>query len=75
LETRLCFAAKLSQPLHLSETQQDLHFVFFLLSPKGDTEGHLTALAEIARCCRAERKRTLVTESNSFDELMLAVTN
>jgi NhaP-type Na+/H+ or K+/H+ antiporter/mannitol/fructose-specific phosphotransferase system IIA component (Ntr-type) len=75
LETRLCYAAKLSQPLHLSETQQDLHFIFFLLSPKGDTEGHLTALAEIARCCRAERKRTLITESNSFDELMLAVTN
>lgn len=75
LETRLCFAAKLSQPLHLNETQKDLNFVFFLLSPRGDTEGHLTALSEIAHSCRAERKRMLITESNSFDELMLAVTS
>lgn len=74
LETRLCFAAKLSQPLHLSETQQDLHFIFFLLSPLGDSEGHLSALSEIARCCRAEQKRTLITESSSLEELLLAVT-
>ncbi|PXA04271.1 hypothetical protein DDZ13_06960 [Coraliomargarita sinensis] len=74
LESRLCYVAKLRQPLHLSETQQDLSFVFFLLSPSGDTEGHLTALSEIARCCRAERKRQLITDSKSLDEVMLAIT-
>ncbi|HKK17554.1 MAG TPA: cation:proton antiporter, partial [Opitutales bacterium] len=75
LETRLCYVAKLGQPLHLSETQQDLHFVFFLLSPTGDTEGHLTALSEIARCCRAEHKRQRITESQSHEEVLLAITS
>jgi NhaP-type Na+/H+ or K+/H+ antiporter/mannitol/fructose-specific phosphotransferase system IIA component (Ntr-type) len=75
LETRLCYVAKLREPLHLSETQQDLHFVFFLLSPSGDTEGHLTALSEIARCCRAEHKRKLITDSESLDQALLAITS
>lgn len=75
LETRVCYAVKLSQPLQLSEPQQDLNFIFFLLSPTGDTEGHLTALSEIARCCRAEHKRRLIVEAKSFDELILAVAN
>ncbi|MEO0509428.1 MAG: cation:proton antiporter [Verrucomicrobiota bacterium] len=75
LESRVCYVAKLSDPLTLSETQQDLQFVFFLLSPEGDTEGHLTALSEIARCCRAEHKRDLITSSGSIDEVMLAVTS
>ncbi len=75
LETRICYAVKLSQPLQLSEARQDLNFIFFLLSPTGDTEGHLTALSEIARCCRAEHKRTRIAGAKSFDELMLAVTN
>ncbi|MFO8026811.1 MAG: cation:proton antiporter [Opitutales bacterium] len=74
LETRVCYAARLKQPLHLSETRKDLSFVFFLLSPVGDTEGHLTALSEIARCCRAGNKRARIVESNSMDELLLAVT-
>jgi NhaP-type Na+/H+ or K+/H+ antiporter/mannitol/fructose-specific phosphotransferase system IIA component (Ntr-type) len=75
LETRLCFVAKLGQPLHLSETQQDLRFVFFLLSPTGDTEGHLTALSEIARCCRAAEKRQRITDSETLDEALLAITS
>lgn len=74
LGTRLCYVAKLSQALHLSETQQDLHFVFFLLSPSGDTEGHLSALSEIARCCRAEQKRQRITDSASHEEALLAIT-
>jgi len=74
IESRICFVGKLSQPLHLSETQQDLDFVFFLISPKGDTEGHLTALSEIARCCRAKHKRKQITESHSIDEVILTVT-
>ncbi|MGB0409800.1 MAG: cation:proton antiporter, partial [Opitutales bacterium] len=56
LNVRVCYVAKLSEPLLLGEAQQPLQFVFFLLSPAGDTEGHLTALSEIARCCRAEHK-------------------
>lgn len=75
LESRLCYVAKLNRPLHISETQQDLRFVFFLLSPAGDTEGHLTALSEIARCCRAEEKRLRITESESLDETLLAITS
>lgn len=75
LESRLCFVAKLEEPLHLSETQQDLRFVFFLLSPSGDTEGHLTALSEIARCCRAEQKRLRITDSDTLDEALLAITS
>jgi mannitol/fructose-specific phosphotransferase system IIA component (Ntr-type) len=75
LETRICVAARLSQPLHLSETQKDLQFVFFLLSPTGDTEGHLTALAEIARCCRAEHKRSQLTNAQSMEAVVDAVTS
>lgn len=75
IEARCCYVAKLAQPLTLSETQQPLQFVFFLLSPSGDTEGHLTALSEIARCCRAEHKRARITQSSSLDEVIRAVTS
>jgi len=72
-ESRVCFAAKLRTPLHLSESQQALEFVFFVLSPTGDTEGHLSALGEIARCCRAEHKRQHLIEADSFEEIMQTV--
>ena len=75
LESRLCYVAKLTHPLHLSETQQDLQFLFFLLSPAGDTEGHLTALSEIARCCRAEHKRNQIIQSASIEEVAQVVQN
>jgi NhaP-type Na+/H+ or K+/H+ antiporter/mannitol/fructose-specific phosphotransferase system IIA component (Ntr-type) len=75
LESRVCYVAKLSKPLHLSDTQRDLQFVFFLLSPAGDTEGHLTALAEVARCCRAEYKRDQLTGAQSMQDVVNAITS
>jgi NhaP-type Na+/H+ or K+/H+ antiporter/mannitol/fructose-specific phosphotransferase system IIA component (Ntr-type) len=51
LSHRVCVLARLAQPgLHVPE-QDALRFVFFLVSPAGDPEGHLATLAEIARFC------------------------
>lgn len=75
LETHLCFVAKLRTPLQLGESQQQLGFVFFLLSPIGDTEGHLTALSEIARACRADHRLERITQANSMNEVITAMTH
>ncbi|MEC9227496.1 MAG: PTS sugar transporter subunit IIA, partial [Verrucomicrobiota bacterium] len=55
LETRVCFVAKLNLGLQVQGQEDDIDFIFFLLSPLGDDEGHLATLADIARNCRSER--------------------
>ncbi len=70
LNIRLCFAAKLQQPIRISGQMEAVHFVFFLISPTGDTEGHLATLAEIARNCRSERKRAMLSRVDTIDAVI-----
>jgi mannitol/fructose-specific phosphotransferase system IIA component (Ntr-type) len=56
-------------------TGQDeaIEFIFFIISPKGDTEGHLATLAEIAKSCRRERLRKQIKSAKSVDDVIVAI--
>lgn len=73
LSARICFAAKLEQPIEIMGQTEAVHTVFFLISPQGDNEGHLATLAEIARNCRSERRRKALLEANSMDRIVAAL--
>ena len=65
LSHRVCVLARLAPPgLHTAE-QQALRFVFFLVSPAGDPEGHLATLAEIARFCSEPQHREALAAFSS----------
>ena len=73
LDFRVCFVAQLKQGLSIPGQDQDIDFVFFLLSPAGDTEGHLATLADIARNCRSERSRAQIKSAKSLDDVIAAI--
>lgn len=73
LETRICFAASLKHPLIVKGQEEAILHVFFLISPRGDTEGHLATLAEIARNCRSEQKRKQLEQAESIDQVIAAM--
>lgn len=73
LDVRLCFFARLSDGLHVPGQDEAIRFLFFIVSPKGDTEGHLATLAEIARTCRSERMRNQIEQAESLEEVLAAV--
>ncbi|MEC8190435.1 MAG: cation:proton antiporter [Verrucomicrobiota bacterium] len=74
LETRVCFVAKLNLGLQVQGQEDDIDFIFFLLSPLGDDEGHLATLADIARNCRSERTRDQIKRARSMDGIIAAIT-
>ncbi len=73
LDYRLCYTAALKEPLQIAGQEEAIRFIFFLISPRGDTEGHLATLAEIARNCRSEQKRKGILEADSIDQVIAAV--
>ena len=74
LESRVCFVAKLNRGLQVQGQEDGIDFVFFLLSPLGDDEGHLATLADIARNCRSERTREQIKRAQSMDGIIAAIT-
>lgn len=55
-----------------AEADEPLRLVFFVLSPAGDPEGHLAALAEIARfCADAENRKRLFAMPTPEEALAL----
>ncbi|MEC7608818.1 MAG: cation:proton antiporter [Verrucomicrobiota bacterium] len=74
LETRVCFVAKLNLGLQVQGQEDDIDFIFFLLSPLGDDEGHLATLADIARNCRSDRTREQIKRAQSIDGIIAAIT-
>ena len=74
LETRVCFVARLNRGLQVQGQEDGIDFVFFLLSPVGDDEGHLATLADIARNCRSERTREQIKRAQSIDGIIAAIT-
>ena len=68
LSHRVCVLARLAPPgLHVPE-QDALRFVFFLVSPAGDPEGHLATLAEIARFCSNPGNREALANLSSVSD-------
>jgi mannitol/fructose-specific phosphotransferase system IIA component (Ntr-type) len=73
LDYRICFVAHLKTGLTMPGLEEAIEHVFFIISPKGDTEGHLATLAEIARTCRTDRLREQIKEAESLDEVIAAI--
>ncbi len=70
LDHRICFAVSLVSGLPIPRDEQPVDFLFFLISPAGDSEGHLATLAEIARACHAEQLRNRIREAHSLDAVI-----
>jgi mannitol/fructose-specific phosphotransferase system IIA component (Ntr-type) len=75
LNFRVCFVAQLVTGLEIPGQDEAINFVFFLLSPVGDTEGHLATLAEIAKSCRSERLRDQIKTAETVDDIITAINN
>ncbi len=73
LDYRICFVAHLKNGLTIPGQDEAIDFVFFIISPKGDSEGHLATLAEIAKNCRTERLRNQIKGAESIDEVIAAI--
>jgi NhaP-type Na+/H+ or K+/H+ antiporter/mannitol/fructose-specific phosphotransferase system IIA component (Ntr-type) len=73
LNHRICYVAALTKALKIPGQSEAIDFVFFLLSPTGDTEGHLSTLAEIAKGCRSERRRKQIKAATRIKDVMLAI--
>jgi mannitol/fructose-specific phosphotransferase system IIA component (Ntr-type) len=73
LDYRICFVAQLKAGLTIPGLDEAIDFIFFIISPKGDTEGHLATLAEIAKNCRIERLRKQIKNAESVDDVIAAI--
>lgn len=73
LDYRICFVAHLKDGLSIPGQDEAIDFVFFIISPKGDTEGHLATLAEIAKTCRSDRLRQQIKSAESVDDVIAAI--
>lgn len=73
LNHRICYVAKLPKGLEIPGQSEAIDFIFFLLSPTGDTEGHLSTLAEIAKGCRSERRRKQIKTAKRVEDVMTAI--
>jgi len=75
LNHRICYIAKLKQGLEIPGQDEAIDFVFFLLSPTGDTEGHLATLAEIAKTCHSERRRQQIKTTSRIEEVITVISS
>ena len=75
LNHRICYVATLPKGLEIPGQDEAIDFVFFLLSPTGDTEGHLATLAEIAKGCHSERRRKQVKTARRVEDVILAISS
>lgn len=73
LNHRICYIATLNNGLDIPGQDEAIDFVFFLLSPTGDTEGHLSTLAEIARNCSSERRRMQIKSARRVEDVITAI--
>jgi NhaP-type Na+/H+ or K+/H+ antiporter/mannitol/fructose-specific phosphotransferase system IIA component (Ntr-type) len=73
LQTRICFVAQLKTGLQIEGESEAIDFAFFLLSPKGDSGGHLATLADIAKTCRSERLRKQIKTAETVDDVITAI--
>lgn len=75
LDYRICFVVQLTGGLEISGQTEAIDFAFFLLSPKGDSSGHLATLADIAKTCRSDRLRKQIKRAEVIDDVIAAINN
>ena len=73
IDTRLCLLIQMQgEGLKLQGLDEHILLVFFIISPAGDPEGHLTTLAEVARICSEESFREYaLREPITLEELIV----
>ena len=70
---RTCFVAHLKNGLLIPGLADAIDLVFFIISPKGDIDGHLATLAEIAKNCRSPLVRAQIKDAKSVDDVIIAI--
>jgi len=75
LNHRICYVARLPNGLEIPGHLEAIDSVFFLLSPSGDSEGHLSTLAEIAKSCRSKRRRMQIKAAQRIEDVITAIDN
>ncbi|HBM86284.1 MAG TPA: hypothetical protein DD423_05855 [Opitutae bacterium] len=75
LNVRVCFLVTLKQALKVPSQDEPINCAFFLISPTGDSQGHLATLAEIARTCRSERLRTRIKAAAHVEDIITAISH
>jgi NhaP-type Na+/H+ or K+/H+ antiporter/mannitol/fructose-specific phosphotransferase system IIA component (Ntr-type) len=73
LQERVCLVIHLSSGMPIPNQPEPVELIFFLLSPIGDTEGHLATLNDIARNCRSTHKRTQLLKAKNIDAVIDAI--
>ncbi len=70
LDRHLSILVRLSDCLPLPQEGEPLRLIFFVISPAGDPEGHLAALAEIARFCADHEHREKLYSAPTPEEAL-----
>ena len=70
LTHRVCYYVALEKPISAKVSNDIIEAVFFVLSPSGDNEGHLTTLGEIARVCRSDHTRQRILAAGTIDQIV-----
>jgi len=73
LDYRVCFVVQLTGGLTIPGQSEAIDCAFFLLSPKGDSDGHLATLADIAKTCRSDRLRKQIKSAETVDDVITAI--
>ncbi|MEO0453511.1 MAG: cation:proton antiporter [Verrucomicrobiota bacterium] len=73
IEERICIFAKLVKPLPFLGQDDQIRLVFFMISPTGDAEGHLSTLAEIARICQEQDNVAGLESSETLNDVLKIV--
>ncbi len=68
LDRRACVLVHLREPITVPEQEEALVFLFFLISPAGDPEGHLATMGEIARVCSDDHARQSLLQAGRQEE-------
>ena len=71
LEHRICFVFLLHESVQISEAHK-VDCIFLLLSPLGDTQGHLATLADISKSCNSNRRLKLIKNAETIDDIIVA---
>ena len=73
LEKRMCFVISLTESLPIPDKNEQIDFIFLLLSPTGDTAGHLATLSDISRTCRSVRKRRRIKNATNIEDILAVI--
>lgn len=73
LPERICIFAKLDKPLPFLGKDEQIRILFFIISPTGDSEGHLATLAEIARTCKQQENLAALEAAETLNDVLRLV--